>query len=131
MAVKQFAIPLDTSSAQTGDITFKELADAKSEATFQLTNVTSGQSNELDLVTSKNGSPTSHTFEATVSNGVATKILSASVLAAIYADGNGGDWDYVEAHWALGDVDKPDPSVCNITQGGHTFDLFGWPPKKH
>jgi hypothetical protein len=130
MAIKQFAIPLDASSIQTGDISFKQLVEAGSRATFQLTDVGASQTGELDLITSRGGKPTSHTFKADVKDGLANATLTTTDLESIYHDAVGGDWDYVEAHWTADEVDTPDPSVCNITQGGHTFDLFGWPPKK-
>jgi len=130
MAVKQFAIPLDSGSKQTGEITIQALKNAGTSATFQLTNVVAGLLDELNLITQKSGSPTSHKFTLSIVNGVASATVGSDDLSKIFNDAAGGDWDYVEAHWTAGQVDNPSSSVCYVLQGGGTYNLYGWPPKK-
>ena len=131
MAIKQFAIPLDQHSHQTGDITFKDLANDGASADFTLTNVTGGgTSNELNLITKKNGTTKDHKFNASVTGGIAKVTLTNSDLNAVYNDAVGGDWDYVEAKWTLGQVDVPDKSDMAMMQNGRTYDLVGWPPNQ-
>jgi hypothetical protein len=127
MATKQFALPIDSNSKQTGDINLAQLSAANAAAEFRLTNVTSG-TNHLNLITSKGGTHTDHIFAATVSAGVASTMLSAGQLSGIYADANGGDWDYVEINWTVGSVDAPAKSNTVVLQGGGTYDTFRWPP---
>lgn len=130
MAIEQFAIPLDDKSHQSGDATFKELVNAGTSAIFELSNVstTVGTGSELNLKTRKNGSTRDHVFSATVDDGIAQVTLTSSDLSAVYNDANGGDWDYVEAKWTLGQVDTPDKSNMAEIQSGRTYDLNGWPP---
>ena len=132
MALKQFVIPWDSSSIQTGDIDFKQLADNAEPVTFQLTNVEGGSSDELDLVTHKNGSPISHKFDVVVADGVASVELSASEMADIFADSDDKDWDYVRADWTVDKVDIPEKSNQFEVQLAQPYDTHGFPPKpKH
>ena len=129
MAIKQFAIPLDDQSDEQGDINFKALASAGASADFTLTNVASGMtSEELNLITKKNGATKDHHFSVTVSGGTAKTTLSTSDLNTVYGDAAGGDWDYVEAKWTLGAVDTPDKSNMKIYQSGRSYNYYGWPP---
>ncbi|MFZ5432160.1 MAG: hypothetical protein ACOZB3_00150 [Calditrichota bacterium] len=129
MATKSFAIPLDASSKQEGDITFEAMKNAGSSAEFQLTYVVSGQSNDLVLKTKKNGAVTDHVFYPTVSGGTATVTLSKDDIAAIFTDASGGEWDYVGAHWTVGAVDSGGTSEQYEVQGGSVYDGNRWPPK--
>jgi hypothetical protein len=129
MALAKFALPLDGASVQSGDITFRELVNAGQSVTFQLSNVSSGSTNSLDLITTKNGGAISHPFSTAVSGGTATVTLTTSQMQAVSADADGVDWDYVEALWTVGNVDSPDPSVMHELQSGQTYDLNFWPPK--
>ena len=132
MALKQFVIPLDDKSVQSGDITFKQLVDNGQPVTFKLTNVSSGSTNELNLVTSKNGGQTMHRFSVIVSSGNAMIELSADQVKIVYDDSDGVDWDYVLANWTLGGVDTPNGSVQYETQSGIPYDTHWFPPKpKH
>jgi len=129
MAIKQFAIPLDDQSIQEGDINFKALANAGVSAEFELTNVSaSTTTNELNLITKKSGATKDHKFAATVTGGKAKVALSTTNLNAVYDDAAGGNWDYVEAYWTVGQVDTPDKSNLYIHQSGRTYDYVGWPP---
>jgi hypothetical protein len=128
MAVKQFAIPLDEKSIQTGDTNFKALVGNEAAVSFQLTHVTSGSGNQLNLITNKSGTPVSHTFTIAILNGTAYAELSASQMKTVFADAAGDDWDYVEAHWTVGTADTPDKSNLFMVQSGRTFDYAGWPP---
>jgi hypothetical protein len=122
MAAKEFAIPLDKDSKHSGDITFEALKNANTEAIFKITNITSGQTNQLNLITSKNGLGNNHIFSADISNGEAKTTLSASQINTVYSDASGGDWDYVEADWTIGAADTPSASVMYIVQSGNTYD---------
>lgn len=129
MAVKNFAIPLDDQSDESGDINFKALATAGASADFKLTNVTGGStSDELNLITKKNGSTKDHKFSISVSSGTAIATLTSSQLNTVYNDASGGDWDYVQAKWTVGSVDTPDKSNMNVLQSGRLHNYFGWPP---
>ena len=129
MAVKQFAIPLDVSSVQTGDITFKGLVDNAKPVTFRLSNVSSGSTNELNLITNKSGTTKDHKFGATVFNGNASVELTAPHVEAIYRDADSIDWDYIQAYWTVGAVDTPGSSNNFEIQVGNVYDTNGWPPK--
>ena len=127
MATKQFAIPLDSNSTRPGDANFKELADAGASANFELTNATAGVTlNKLNLITKKNGATKDHEFALSFAGGSAKATLTASDLSAVYNDAAGGDWDYVEAKWTVGQIDTPNKSNMNIYQSGRTYNLFGW-----
>jgi hypothetical protein len=129
MAIKQFAIPLDSSSHQSGDRNFKELSDDGSSAEFELSNVGAGATtNSLNLVTKKRGVIKDHVFSVTVSSGIAKVTVSHNDLSNAYADAAGGDWDYVEARWTVGQVDTPDKSNQYMIQNGRSYDLTKWPP---
>ncbi len=129
MAIKQFAIPLDENSDESGDINFKALADAGTSAEFKLTNVSSSTSlNELNLITKKNDATADHKFSATVVSGSASVVLTTSQIGAVYSDAVGGNWDYVEAKWTVGAVDTPDKSELYEIQNGRTYNLSKWPP---
>ncbi len=131
MALKHFALPLDSTSKQTGDITFKKLKDDNASVTFDLTNVTSsGTTDTLNLRTKKSGSTTDHSFTVSVSNGTAKVDLTASQISTIYSAADGGDWDYVEARWTVGAVDTPNTSVMHEVQNGKTYNYNGWPPNE-
>jgi hypothetical protein len=129
MAHKHFALPLDDESNQTGDINLDKLASNNASVEFRLTNVTSGSTNLLNLITCKAGVKTDHISSATVNSGIATVTLAAGQIAAIYTDASAGDWDYVEIHWTTGAVDTPNESNSYELQGGGTYDTHGWPPK--
>jgi hypothetical protein len=129
MAIKQFAIPLDKSSDESGQISIAELAGAGTSADFQLTNVVAGTTvNELNLITKKNGIAKDHVFTVTIASDHARVTLSHTDLSTVYADANGGDRDYVEAKWNIGQVDKPDKSIQYEIQGGQTYNVHKWPP---
>ena len=129
MAIKQFAIPLDEHSLQTGNVTFKALATAGANAEFTLTNVANGGTvEELNLITRKNGATQDHRFSVTVSAGTARVTLNSGQLNAVYNDAVGGDWDYVEAKCTLAQVDTPDKSNMFAIQSGGTYNYYGWPP---
>lgn len=129
MAIKQFAIPLDGNSTQSGDRTIKELAEAGTGAEFQLTNVSSSSSaGTLNLITKKAGATTDHTFNTVVDSGKASVTLSVSNLATVFQDAVGGNWDYVEARWTIGVVDTPKESNQYMIQSARTYNLCGWPP---
>jgi hypothetical protein len=129
MATKQFAVPLDSNSIQTGDINFKALVDDGSTVTFQITNANTGSTNELNLITKKNGSTKDHKFSANVSGSSMSAQLTAGQMAAVYGDAKFGDWDYIEAEWTVGAVDTPSNSNQYEIQSGHTYNMHGWPPK--
>lgn len=129
MALKQFVIPLDDKSIQTGDTNFKALVDGGQPVTFKLTNVSGGLNDTLNLITNKNGSQVNHSFAATVSGGSASLALSATQMSSVYNDAAGDEWDYVEANWTLGQVDTPDKSNQYELQSGHVYDTHGFPPK--
>ena len=129
MAIKQFAIPVDETSDESGDISFKELAVANTDAEFQLTNVTSGTTVcQLNLITKKNGVVTHHIFTVAVASGTAKVTLSHSDLSSVYNDANGGSRDYVEAKWTLQQVDTPSKSNQYIVQSNQTYNMYKWPP---
>jgi hypothetical protein len=129
MATKQFAIPLDSSSKQTGDITFKKLVMNAANVEFRLTNTQAGAGDpQLNLITSNDGVSTNHIYNISVVNGVAQVTLTVPQMKAVYDDAIGGDWDYVEADWELGAVDTPGTSVNSEIQSGRTYDMNGWPP---
>jgi hypothetical protein len=130
MAIRQFALRLDNKSIQSGDITLKELVGNSSPADFTLNNVQSGSGDSLNLITSKAGKTTNHTFAVSVSNAVASVTLSAASLLAIYEDADDGDWDYVEVRWTLGTVDSPSTSQFYMAQNSTVYDFAGWPPSK-
>jgi len=129
MAIKQFALPLTPDSLQTGDISFQELVDNNEKATFQITNVVSG-GDKLNLITQKGGGTINHEFEVTVASGTGSVELSTTQLASVYNDADGEVWDYIEARWLMGQVDKPATSNMYEIQGSKQFDLNGWPPNK-
>ncbi|MBU1638601.1 hypothetical protein KKC97_13140 [bacterium] len=130
MATKNFALKLDDQSIQTGDITFKELAEAKSPATFQLTHCGSGDDDVLRLITMKDGKETIQEFRITfLPTPTGEASLSASALSSVYGDAEGGDWDYVKAEWIVGSIDQGSASNMYLIQDGQTYDLAGWPPK--
>lgn len=128
MAIKQFAVPLDENSKQPGDITFVALADAGVAAKFQLTYVTTGGADQLNLKTKKNGTVTNHTFAATVTSGTASVDLTSAQLVTVYNDAKNGDWDYVEAYWTVGTINTGGTSNMNEIQSDRTYDGNGWPP---
>jgi hypothetical protein len=129
MAVRQFALPLDDTSKQTGDITFKKLKDNGAAVTFDLINVSANtMDNTLNLITSKGGTKTEHSFSVAITSGTAKVALSASQMSSVYNDAANGDWDYVEARWTVGMTDTPITSVMHEAQSGNTYDLHGWPP---
>jgi hypothetical protein len=131
MALKQFVIPLDASSIQTGDITFEQLCDNEADVEFQLTNAQASASiPQLNLVTKKNGSLSNHLYAANVSGGSVTVTLTPLQMKAIFGDADGGDWDYVEANWSVGAVDTPQKSNQYEVQSGRTYDMNGFPPKE-
>ena len=131
MAIKQFAIPLNSNSIQTGDITLKGLVDNDQPVTFQLTNVSSGSTNQLDLITNNNGTQTSHKFTATISGGKASVDLTAAQVKSIYDAADDVDWDYVVAYWTVGAVDTPEKSNTYEVQNTQIYNTHDWPPKIH
>ena len=128
MATKNFAIPLNSGSKQTGDITFAEMKDLDLPGTFQLTYITPAPQNQLNLKTSKNSTVTDHVFTATTSSGTASANLSAAQIAAVFEDADGGDWDYVQAQWTVGQTDQGGSSNQFEIIGGKTENGNGWPP---
>jgi hypothetical protein len=127
MAIKQFAIPLDTRSSRPGETNIKQICDDGTSADFELTNATeSPYLDELNLVTAKNAEKKDHKFTVSFKENSATVTVSAADLSKLYDDGEGGDWDYVEANWSVGQVDTPDKSSLYIHQSGNTYNLFGW-----
>lgn len=132
MGTKRFAIPLNSQSVQTGDVTFDTLVGNQQAVTFRLSNATAGNADELDLITTKAGSQLHHKFAATVSGGNASVNLTANQVKGVFDDADGADWDYVEAHWTVGAADTPTPSSHFSIQSGSPYDTNGWPPKpKH
>ncbi len=131
MATKKFAIPLNSSSLQAGDITFKELFDEGTTVNFQLTNVVAGSGDQLNLKTKKNGDVKDHVFGLSVEYLTAKSSLSAAEVATVYEDADGGDWDYVEAEWTLGTVDSPSASKNYQVVNGSPYNDNGWPPKTY
>jgi len=130
MALKQFVIPLDDQSIQTGDITFKALTEKDSGVTFKLTNVVSTSAQQqLNLVTSKDGAQANHVFSIAVLGGDAQTLLTPVQMKTVYDDAVGGDWDYVEADWTVGQVDSPEKSNQYELQSGHVYNTHGFPPK--
>jgi len=131
MAVRQFAIPLDSNSKQTGNRTFKELKDGNVAVTFKLGNVvaSTGTSDKLNLKTKKGGVVTAHEFTLTFSAGTASVTVSKDDIIDVYNDANGGNWDYVEAEWTVGYTDTPITSVETIEQSNVVYDYNGWPPQ--
>ena len=127
MAIKQFAIPLDNNSQKSGEANFKQIADSGTFADFEITHVIPGVAqNELNLITSKNGVTKDHIFAPTFGAGSAKVNLSSSELSSIYGDAAGGDWDYVEAKWTVGQSDTPSKSNLYIHQSGRTYNYYGW-----
>jgi hypothetical protein len=129
MATKQFALPLDSQSIQSGDVKFAGLAFANLPADFCLSNIVSGSTNELNLATSKGGTVKNHIFTVSAQDGKASVTLSHSVLEGIKDDATGGDWDYVEATWTVGQINSPSVSAMTAVQANVVYNLFGWPPK--
>lgn len=131
MAVRQFAIPLDSNSIQTGNTTFEKLKEAIAAVDFVLNNVTAAPTtNNLNLVTKKGGVMKDHIFTLTISGGKASATLSVSDMANVYSDAVSGNWDYVEAKWSVGSTDTPITSVMEMIQLGAPYDYTGWPPKE-
>jgi hypothetical protein len=130
MMVKQFAIPLDASSKQTGDITFEDLAEKQAVCVFRITHIEWDANSTFGLITKKNGSVQNHAFDMVDESGSASARVTAAELAAVYSDAAGGDWDYVEAHWTMKAVDLPTTSAMTANQLGNVDNLFGWPPQK-
>ena len=130
MAVRRYALRLDQSSLQTGDISLKELVENAAPTVFSLSNVAGGNHDLLELITSKNNTPVSHSAVVSVDSGAATTNLSLTLLAAILADADGGDWDYVEVCWSLSAFDTPAPSAFHMVQNSTVYDFAGWPPNK-
>jgi hypothetical protein len=126
---KRFAIPLDASSKQTGDISFAELVDSNMDVTFQLTNAAAGATNSLDLMTSKGATVHHHSYMVSFSGTTASRVVGKSDIAAIFAEAYGGDWDYIEASWTVGAIDTPENSNLFEVQGGNVYDSNGWPPR--
>lgn len=130
MASKKFAIPLNRSSKQTGDITFADMAAAREMVIFRLTNATSAAAgNRLSLITKKGGITKEHNFDVTFTTTEAKATVPAEQIANVFADADGGDWDYVEADWQLGGVDTPNKSNNYEIQNGVVYNSNGWPPK--
>ena len=132
MATKQSAIPLDVNSLQVGEISIRKLAECKAPAEFRLTNSDFNGDTvpHLNFVTSKRGSKTSHVFLARLREGTASVTLMPAQLQRIYQSADGGDWDYVEATWIVGEIDTPAKSNALTLQSGRTFSAFGWPPSR-
>lgn len=128
MATKSFAIPLNSSSIQAGDISFRQLVDNGTNVEFQLNNVKAGPDDELDLITSKDGKEKHHRYSIAVSSGTASTTLSNSKLSSVYSDASGGDWDYIQAEWTVGTIDNGDSSNMYELQGGRTYNSHDWPP---
>lgn len=128
MAIKNFAIPLNEKSKQSGDGSFEMFTRVGTSVTFSLTYVTAGQTNQLNLVTNKSMKVQAHAYAATVSSGTASVTLTAAQLEEIYADADGGDWDYIQAQWTVGSVDSGGTTNNFQTQGGSTYNVNGWPP---
>lgn len=130
MAVRQFAIPLDSNSKQTGNRTFKELNDGDAAVTFKLGNVTEASgSNKLNLKTKKGGTVTDHIFALSFASGTAVALVSKDDIIDVYNAANGGNWDYVEAEWTVGSTDTPITSIMEMAQSNVVYDFTGWPPK--
>lgn len=129
MAVKQFAIPLNDKSQQTGDVTFQRLVDNATKVEFKLTHVESDTTDQLNLITKKGEEIVDHIFSVTVIENEATVTLPPDQLEEVLEDTD-GNWDYVEANWSLGRVDFEGESLMYAIQGPETDDFFGWPPKK-
>ncbi|RPH93294.1 hypothetical protein EHM69_10705 [candidate division KSB1 bacterium] len=128
MPSKDFALPLDANSKQSGDITVETLAAAEVPATFQLSKVTSGSANQLNLQTGKDDVHVDHIFTATVNGDIGETTLTAVQLKTVYDDAQGGDWDYVRAIWIFGSVDAGGASNMTEIQSGKTYNYHGWPP---
>jgi hypothetical protein len=129
MAVKQFVIPLDHDSIQSGNITFAELVAEAEPVTFRLTNVEGDDTNGLNLITNKSGVQHNHPFDIVVADGVAAGEISASQMADVFSDADDDDWDYILAYWTVKAVDTPAVSVHSEIQGGKPYDMHGFPPK--
>jgi hypothetical protein len=131
MAIRQFALPLDENSVQTGEITFKQMRDNGMSVVMDITNIIqgSGSLDHLILRTRKNGTTLDHDFNIVVNSGTAEATITAAQISTIYNDAYNGEWDYVEACWVVGSTDTPTTSVMHEIQDGKTFDLSGWPPK--
>ncbi|MBU0690547.1 hypothetical protein KKC97_06695 [bacterium] len=128
MAEKDYAIPLDESSKQTGEATFEDFTRNGRDVTFNLTYITSGTSNILNLITNKGGTITNHEFKATAASGIASVTLSGAQISAVFSDADGSSWDYLRAKWTVGAVDSGGATNCTGIQGGQTYNQFGWPP---
>lgn len=128
MAVRQFAIKLNDDSHQTGDTTLKALKMAGTSVKFELSNTISNGSDELDLITRKNGQTKTHPYPVTISAGVAGIELSAAEITDLFDDADYGEWDYVEARWKVGSTDTPMTSIMHVIQNGMPHDYIGWPP---
>jgi hypothetical protein len=126
MAVKNYSIPLNDQSSQSGDRTFKSFRDAGTSVEFKLTHVTPADKNELNLITSYKGTVTNHVYSASISGGEATVVLSSAQISNVYADADGGDWDYVQAQWTVGVVDSGGKSQLLATQNSTVYDSYGW-----
>jgi hypothetical protein len=131
MAIRQFALPLDENSVQSGEITFKQMRDNGTSVVMDITNIVQGQGSmgRLCLKTRKNGITLDHDFSIVVENGTAKADITSAQISGIYNDAYGGEWDYVEACWVLSSTDTPTTSVMHEIQDGKTYDLSGWPPK--
>jgi hypothetical protein len=130
MAIKQFALPLNEDSKQTGDITVKELSDNQATCVFRISHVICDSTLELNLITKKNNTIVNHVFAAVDESGSAAASVSAAQLEALYEDADNGNWDYVEARWTVRDIDNPSTSALTANQLGNVDNLFGWPPNK-
>ena len=130
MAIKQFAVPLNDKSQQTGDVTFEKLVENAADVEFKLTNVKHDTADQLNLITKKGAETVDHIFPVTVAAEEATVTLTPKQLGEVLKDTIGGDGDYVEANWSLGTVDFEGDSVMYAIQGQETDDYLGWPPKK-
>lgn len=130
MATKDFALPRDANSKQSGDVTLEALADADMSAVFQLSKVNAGTLNQLNLISCKNEDVTDHIFSASVNNDIGEVTLTATQLKTVYEDAQDGDWDYVQAKWTFGSVDAGGASNMVEIQSGKTYNLNGWPPSE-
>jgi len=127
MAVRQFALRLDETSLQTGEISFKELVEASAPVEFELVNVVAGSSAVLNLITRKNQTTHDHPFPLSGSNGRGAVTLSANELVDVFEDAVDGEWDFVEARWAVEKTDLPVTSVMHMIQNSQPYDYAGWP----
>ncbi len=128
MAVKNYAIPLDSKSKQSGDANFEDFKSQWADVTFRLSHVASGATNEINLISSKNGKTRDHKFTATISSGNAEATLTHANIVTLCDDAKDGDWDYIQAQWTVGTVDSGGTSEDYQLQGGSTYNSNGWPP---